>query len=347
MATPRPTTPPTIIDAVQYDRYGGPDVLELRRIPLPPPAADEVLVRVRASGLNPKDAILRAGGLRFMSGTAFPKGTGFDLAGDVVAVGAGVRGFEPEEPVWGFLDGADGGAAAEYVAVPQSWLGPMPGELSYPEAAALPLVGSTALQALRDAARLEAGDAVLVNGASGGVGSAAVQIATAMGARVTAVASAANLAHCRALGADAAIDYRSTDPRELPERFDVVLDLHGSLPYGRARRLLTRRGRHVTIAPKLATLATRFLARLLPGPTADIVFVKPRRADLDALADLVAEGRLRMPLERSYPLSEVRAAHTDVATLHARGKRVLLVSAAEPPTNAPDLARAASGTAAT
>lgn len=311
--------------AVQYSRYDPPEVLELRRVAVPTPKSGEVLVRVYASGLNPKDAIIRSGFFKRFSGRAFPKGTGFDFAGEVAARGEGVADLEVGQKVWGFLDGFNGGAAAKYVAVPQGWLSPMPEGLPYAEAAALPLVSLTALQALRDKAKLQAGERLLIKGASGGVGSAAIQLAKAMGAHVTAVASAGSLEHCRALGADEVVDYTRTDPVTLPGRFDVFLDLYGDSPFYTYRRLLARRGRFVTAAPDPSIFLARLVTRLLPGPKADFVFVKPKRDDLETLAAYVEAGALSMPIEATYTLETIREAHRAVAEKHARGKRVLLV----------------------
>ena len=318
-------SPPRTMRAVQYDRYGDPEVLELRRVALPAPGPKEVLVRVHASGLNPKDAIIRSGFFKRFSGRVFPKGTGFDFAGEISEVGAGAKGFHPGQKVWGFLDGFDGGAAAEYVAVPQGWLASMPKELSYAEAASLPLVGLTALQALRDKAGLKRGEKLLIKGASGGVGSVAIQLAKALGAHVTAVASTASLEHCRSLGADEVVDYIKTDPTTLEGRFNVFLDLYGGSPYVRYRSLLKSNGRLVTIAPSLGLFPFVFLSRALPLPKVSVLFVKPSRGDLETLARYVKAGSLRMPVEATYTLETIREAHRAVAEKHACGKRVLLV----------------------
>lgn len=318
-------SPPRTMQAAQYDRYGDPDVLELRRVAVPVPGLKEVLVRVHASGLNPKDAIIRSGFFKRFSGRVFPKGTGFDFAGEISEVGAGAEGFRPGQKVWGFLDGFDGGAAAEYVAVPQGWLASMPEGLPYTEAASLPLVGLTALQALRDKAGLKRGEKLLIKGASGGVGSAAIQLAKALGAHVTAVASTASLDHCRSLGADEVVDYVKTDPTTLEGRFDVFLDLYGGSPYVRYRRLLKRGGRFVTIAPSPSLFPFVPLSRVLPLPKVSVLFVKPNRSDLETLARYVKAGSLRMPVEATYTLETIREAHRAVAEKHTRGKRVLLV----------------------
>ncbi len=316
--------------AVQFDRYGNSDVLEVRTTPVPGPGRDEVLVRVHASGLNPKDAMVRQGGLRLLTGRRFPRGTGYDFSGEVAARGARVTDLTHGDRVWGFLDGYLGGAAAEYVALPREWTAPMPRRLGWIEGAALPLVGTTALQGLRDVARLKSGDRLLIKGASGGVGSAAIQIAKAMGAHVTALASGEGIDHCRALGADTVVDYRRIAPESLSERFDVFFDCVGGSPYRAYRRLFTRRGRWVTTAaePMVYALApvSYALAPVLGGPRLGYVIVKPQRADLEELGRLVDRGVLRMPVTAMYPLEEIRAAHDAVARRHGRGKQVIVVS---------------------
>jgi NADPH:quinone reductase-like Zn-dependent oxidoreductase len=285
---------------------------------------------VHASGLNPKDAMVRQGGLRLLTGRRFPRGTGYDLSGEVTARGAGVAHLAHGDRVWGFLDGFMGGAAAEYVAVPPAWLAPMPPRLGWIEGAALPLVGTAALQGLRDHARLQPGDRLLIKGASGGVGSAAIQIGKATGAHVTALASGEGIDHCRALGADLVVDYRRIAPESLHQQFDVFLDCIGGSPYRAYRRLFTPRGRWVTIAPEPLVYAltplSRVLAPVLGGPRLRYVAVKPRRADLEELGRLVDGGLLRMPVTATYPLEEIRPAHDTVARRHGRGKQVIVVS---------------------
>lgn len=324
-----PPPVPEAMRAAQFDRYGDSDVLEVRTIPVPGPGRDEVLVRVHASGLNPKDPIVRQGGLRLLTGRRFPRGTGYDFSGEVAARGARVADLTHGDRVWGFLDGFLGGAAAEYVAVPRAWLAPMPQRLGWIEGAALPLVATTALQGLR-VARLESGDRVLIKGASGGVGSAAIQIAKSMGAHVSALASGEGIDHCRALGADGVVDYRRTAPEALGERFDVFFDCVGQSPYRAYRRLFTRGGRWVTIAPEPMVYAltpiSHALAPVLGGPRLGYVTVKPRRADLDEIGRLVERGLLRMPVTAMYPLEEIRTAHDVVAQRHGRGKQVVVVS---------------------
>jgi NADPH:quinone reductase-like Zn-dependent oxidoreductase len=305
-------------------------VLELRTLPTPTPRPDEILVRVHASGLNPKDPMVRSGAMRLLTGRAFPRGTGYDFAGEVVQPGSRVTDLAPGDRVWGFLDGYMGGAAAEYLTVPREWAARMPERLGWIEGAALPLVASTALQGLRDVGRLAAGERVLIKGASGGVGSAATQIAKAMGAQVTALASGEGLDHSRALGADVVVDYRRPDPTSLDERFDLFFDAVGQSPYQTYGRMLRRGGRWVTVAPDprlfIRAPLSRLLAPLTGAPRIGYVAVKPRRADLEEIGRLVDRGLLRMPVTATFLLDEIRPAHDLVAQRHGRGKRVIVIS---------------------
>lgn len=316
---------PSTMRAVRFVRGGGPEVLETRVVPTPAPRAGEVLVRVHAAGLNPKDVLLRARARRAAS-----RGTGFDFAGEVAACGDGVRDLALGQRVWGFLDGASGGTAADHVVVPRAWLAAAPLGISWAEAAAIPLAASTALQALRDVARLRAGDRLLIKGASGGVGSAAIQVAKALGAEVTAITSGPGLAHVRALGADVAIDRRTSDLTAMRRGFDVFLDCAGGSGIRAHRRLLARGGRWVTVAPNVAVFAlaplSPLVSRVLGGVRFGFVVVRPRASDLEVLARLVWEGRLRMPVAGAWPLAEIADAHAAVAAGGALGKRVVLVS---------------------
>jgi NADPH:quinone reductase-like Zn-dependent oxidoreductase len=251
--------------AVEYDRHGPASVLAVRDVPRPVAGPGELLVRVRAAALNPKDVIVRRGKLSFLSGRRFPKRVGFDWSGEVAEVGAGVAGVSVGAGYYGMLDGYQGGACAEYLVVRLADCAPKPCRLDHVRAAAVPLAASTALQALRDAARVEPGMRVLVNGASGGVGVFAIQIAKLLGARVTSTSSAANLALCRTLGADHALDYREADPLRRAERFDVIFDVFGNRTLREARGVLSARGVFVTTVPKpraiLDVALTRFSYR--------------------------------------------------------------------------------------
>jgi NADPH:quinone reductase-like Zn-dependent oxidoreductase len=316
--------------AVQFDRYGGSELLQVRTVPVPSPGPNEMLVRVHASGLNPKDPVVRSGAMRLLSGRRFPRGTGYDFAGEVVRAGAAVTDLVPGVRVWGFLDGYMGGGAADYLTAPREWMAEMPERLDWVEAAAMPLVATTALQALRDVARLAPGERLLIKGASGGVGSAAIQLGRIMRAHVTAIARGDGAEYCRSLGADEVVNYRQADSSKLRERFDVFLDCVGRSSVRAYRRLLKQGGRWVAVAPSAAIFAlapiSRVLSPVIGGPRFGFVVVRPRRSDLEELARLVDRGLLRMPVTGTFPLEQIRGAHDLVAKRHGRGKRVIVVS---------------------
>lgn len=221
--------------AAQISRFGGSEVLELNEVDRPTPNAGEVVVAIEAASVNGHDTILRSGGMKFVSGRRFPIGLGLDFVGAVTEVGAGSSRFTVGERVWGTVHPQKRhvvGSAAEYVAVTEDRLGAAPSGLPAPDAAALVVAGATALIALQDALAIRSGQRLLIRGAAGGVGSAAVQIAHARGAHVTALAGARSGDSLRALGADLVLDRRTTDPGPVGP-FDAVLDLVGSqLPAG-------------------------------------------------------------------------------------------------------------------
>jgi NADPH:quinone reductase-like Zn-dependent oxidoreductase len=306
--------------AVEYDRYGGPEVLRVRQVARPAVRAGQVLVRVHGTTVSPTDAVLRGGGMKLVSGRRFPKRTGLDFAGEVAEVGAGITDLSAGQRVWGFLGDVSGrvGAAAEFIPVKPAALSPAPAGIDLVEAAALPSVGVTALCALRDSLRLRSGDRLLVVGGSGGVGSAAIQLATATGAKVTAVSSAANQGFCEDLGAAETFDY--TAPQRIGATFDAVLDCHGSA-LGTYRRLLRPGGRMMTTASSGMGYAMR--SAVTPGPRVRVMMARSRRADLAALAEHVERGALRPVVEGVHPPERISQLHAEVATGHARGKRVI------------------------
>jgi len=312
------------VKAVEYDRYGSTEVLQLRDVPRPRVRRGEVLVRVHAAALNPKDVLVRSGKFRLLSGRHFPKRVGFDWAGEVEEAGPDVKGVAPGARWYGMLDGWQGGACAEYLAARLAESAPMPVALDYEQAAALPLAASTALQALRDVARLVPGMRVLINGGSGGVGSAAIQIARLLGAHVTATASGEGVELCRRLGADSVIDHRAQDALSSPEPYDVVFDVFGNLRPAGARRALTRGGVHVSTVLRrdvlLATVLTRFASR-----RSRLVAVRPRARDLAVLSGWVEVGKLRPVVREVFALDRIAEAEAAAATKHTRGKIVVRI----------------------
>ncbi|MEV7283614.1 NAD(P)-dependent alcohol dehydrogenase [Streptomyces sp. NPDC093252] len=317
-----------LMKAVLFDRFGGPEVLYVGRVPRPEPASGEVLVRVAAFSVNSSELMVRTGRARFMTGRKFPMRTGLDFTGEIEALGTGATGVAVGDRVWGVLGrGSWFRGAAEFLAVPTDGLGRIPDELDPVAAAALPATGSTALTALRDKAALRPGERLLVRGAAGGVGNAAVQLGKAYGAEVTALARGANLDFVRELGADHAVDHRTVSPAELG-RFDVVLDSVGT-DLRTYRRLLAPGGRMVAVA-----IDSRHLAACLFTVAASTVHGRgrirffsssPDRALLDAVADEVRKGRLRPAVDRVFPLAETGAAHRALEAGGVRGKYVVRV----------------------
>ena len=310
--------------ALVYDRYGSLDVLQFRDMPVPVAGRGELLVRVRAAALNPKDSFVRKGRFRLVSGRSFPKRVGADVAGEVVERGPGVEGLEPGAHVFGMLQEWTyrRGTLAEYVAIKASEVARMPSALSFEEAAALPLVSLTALQALRDVAQLRAGDAVCIHGASGGVGSVAIQIAAALGAAVTTTSSAINRDLCRSLGATDTLDYAVDAPFSGARKYRIVLDAFGDQSLDRVRRALTSNGIYVTTVPSVR-IAHDALRTLVGSPRARLVVVKARSADLDTIAGLVGETKLRPVIDRVVPFDDAVDGLRHLETKRARGKIVV------------------------
>ena len=323
--------------AVLIDGYGGSQRLELRDVERPVAAAGEVLVHVRAAGVNPIDWKIRRGLFRPVLWLKFPIILGCDIAGVVEQVGQGVTRFRPGDAVYALLNPKRHGPGgyAEYAAVPQSAVALKPGSLSFEEAASMPVAALTALQSLRDLGRLPVCGSALINGASGGVGTFAVAIAKALGAvQVTGVCGPNNVDLVRRLGADSVIDYTRTDFTRLPDRFDVILDAVAMSSFGACRRLLRPRGTYVTTLPMPRALlwgaALPFTRPFGYAKRSSIVVARAHGADLELLGRMADAGQLRPVIDRVLPLEEVKAAHDFSETERARGKIVLRVCGFEP-----------------
>ena len=312
------------------------DVLQLREIDRPAIGDDEVLVRVNAASVD-------RGTWHVMAGLPYPirvagfgvrrpkySNPGRSLAGTVEAIGTDATGFDPGEAVFGICNGS----FAEYARVRTDKLAPKPATLSFDQAAAVPISGLTALQAVRDHGRVQAGQRVLIVGASGGVGSFAVQIAKAFGAEVTGVCSPAKMDAVRALGADHVIDYTSDDFADGTQRYDVILDIGGNRRLAHLRRALTQRGRLVIVGGETdgrwlggADRQIRALA-LSPfvGQKLGTFVASENAGDLVVLGELVKAGQLAPAIDRTYPLGEVAAAIRYMLDGHARGKIVISIA---------------------
>jgi len=315
--------------AVQYDSYGPPEVLKVRSVPVPALRPGHVLVRVAASSVNGADIAVRSGKLKLVTGRSFPRGAGFDFAGQVTGAAGDVGGLAAGDEVWGFVDGArqagPSGAAAEYVLAPAASTAPRPRTVSAVEAAALSGVGASALKVLRDGLRLREGERVLVRGANGGVGTAAVQVARALGGRVTALAGGPHRDRLRDLGAEQAFDYLTTDPRDLG-RFDVILDpvSRNMRPY---RRLLAPGGRMGAMAiASPADVAYLLASRVHGGRRVRFIQAPPTSRLLADLAGYVDAKSVVPVIEAVWPLEEIAAAHRSLEKSGGFGKRVIQVA---------------------
>lgn len=323
--------------AMVYTRYGAPDVLQLKEVQKPAPKDDEVLVKVLAASAAAGDwHLLRADPfmIRFMYGLLTPKYPvlGSDVAGRVEAVGKNVKQFQPGDEVFGDLSRSGFGAFAEYVTAPEAALAPKPSRLTFEQAATVPVSAVTALQALRDQGQIRAGQKVLINGASGGVGTFAVQIAKSFGAEVTAVCSTGNIELVRSIGADHAIDYTREDFTQSGLRYDLILAANGYHPLSAYRRALSPQGRYVMTGGSSAQM---FEAMLLGpwlsrsgGQSMANVLAKPNQKDLLFMKDLIDAGKVTPVIDRRFPLSQVADAIRYLEAGHARGKVVVALSAA-------------------
>jgi NADPH:quinone reductase-like Zn-dependent oxidoreductase len=307
--------------------YGGPEVMSLGDIPEPVPHQGEVLVAVKASSVNPVDWKVRSGALRFMSGRRFPKVYGCDLAGVVRALGPGVTGFAIGESVYGYTPVMFGkqGAHAEQVTVAVGHLRRMPNTVSFEQAAALPVAGLTALNGLRQCGDLN-GKSVIVNGATGGVGHFALQIAKARGAVVTAVCSARNKERATSLGADRVVDYRVQDFTREGKRYDVVFDAYAKLGFAAASRALTPRGFFATTLPSPRLFISALLQKMFKGKQIVFANLRDKPEDYDALEQLIATGRIVPVIDKVFSLEQAAQAFAAQEAGGMVGKLVIRIA---------------------
>ncbi len=312
--------------AIIYERYGSPDVLELRDVDKPALTDDGVLVRIRAAATNPYDwHFMRAkpAFTRLMFGLLRPKDhrLGADLAGEVEAVGKDVTRFRVGDSVFG--EGV--GAFAEYTCVPERWLAQKPANLTFEQVAAVPMAACTALQGLRDGGQIQTGQKVLIHGASGGVGTFAVQIGKALGADVTGVCSTKNVEMVKSLGADCVVDYTRDDFTRSAARYDLMLDTIGNRSLRECRRVLAPKAVYVFIGGRMRHLAASMLVRPFVSQDVKAVVAKRSSADLEFLAGLIEAGKVRPVIDRTYTLDQVPEAIRYLEEGHARGKVVITI----------------------
>ena len=318
--------------AVVFERYGPPEALSLREVERPSVRSNEILVKIRAAGVNPQDwhcvrgtpllGRLLAGGL-LRPGHPIP---GSDVAGTVEAVGKDVTRFKPDDDV--FAMSFKHGAFAEYVVLPEAGVLAMkPPASSFEEAAAVPMAGTMALMGVRDQCKAKADDRILINGASGGIGTFAVQIAKALDAHVTGVCSTRNLGLVESLGADRVIDYTQEDFTQEAERYDAIFDVVAKRTFAECRRALAPNGIYVTTHFSPGLLLWSFWITVTGAQRFKPMLQPPKQTDLLALRELINAGKLRSVIDRQFPLVEVPEAIAYVEQGHARGKVLIDVRA--------------------
>ena len=309
--------------AVIYS-YGAPDVFQMAEVEQPAIKSDQMLVKVFASSVNPIEWKMREGMLKFLTGSRFPITLGFDVSGEVVEIGEQVTRFKPGDLIYARMDQLTGGAYAEYAAVAEKVAALKPTTMTHEEAAAVPLAGMTALQALRDEGEFKAGQKVLINGASGGVGTYAVQVASVLGAsEITGVCSGKNADLVKSLGADSVIDYDQQDFTKGATKYDVVFDVVGNRSLAECKSVLQPQGAYVTTQPFPGNYLKSFLSILLPGQKYKIILLKSNSSDLEYLKAQIEAGKIRSVIDKTYPLEKIAAAHTYAEDEHTVGKNVI------------------------
>lgn len=342
--SPEPLPPPQssgeTMQAIVYDEYGSPDVLRLEQVPKPLPGDAQLLIRIRAAAVNPLDWHYLRGTpylMRMESGYRRPVDTrlGVDMAGEVVAVGKDVTQFKPGDAVFGTASGA----FSEYAITSEKRVALKPANLTFQQAAAVPVAALTALQALRDKGQIKPGQKVLINGASGGVGTFAVQIAKAMGAEVTGVCSTRNVELVRSLGADHVVDYTQQDFTAGSERYDVIIDNVFNRSLSENRRVLVPTGKYVLIGgggPQdnkwlgpIGTVIGMMVVSQFVDQELGFMLSSMRQDDLRALGELMQAGKVTPVIDRTYSLQEAPVALHYLETGRARGKVVIIVEHAD------------------
>ncbi len=308
--------------AVEYDQYGDADVLHAADHPVPQRLPGQLMIEVLASSVNPIDYRLRRGDIKGIIPFGFPRVPGYDVAGIVVETDSD-SSFAVGDRVMAFLDHTRGGALADYAVCAVSVAARIPNSMSMPEAAAIPLAGTTALQSLRDHGKIKSGQSVLINGASGGVGMFAVQIAKSYGCHVDAIASNHNREFCLSLGADHFYDYENDDFTKSDERWDIIFDVSGKAHYLESRAVLKDGGHFISTEPSVKGLLMTMLTWTL-SKSGQIMLATPSGDDLREIIRLYEAGKLKVTIDSTFPFEKAAEAHRRVESGVDHGKVVLV-----------------------
>lgn len=303
--------------AIIYSKFGTSDVLEFRDIPDPVPAEGEVLIDVIASSVNPIDIKIRNGSLKGLAGKKFPKIPGADLAGKVIE--SKHPGFKPGDKVYGMNKSFSQSCNAEKISIKGEFLSRKPDVLSFNTAAIMPLTGLTCIQAMFRKCKLKTGQEVLINGCTGGVGSMAVQIATAKQAMITGICSEKNMSFASSLGADHVVSYENEDLYHLG-RFDLIFDTAGSMDVKKAKKMLNPEGQFITTAVSPAIMWQSFVSKKV-----NYIVVQPNAEDLELLTKMIEEKQILPIIDKDFPLAHLAKAHDFVSRGHTKGKVIIRV----------------------
>lgn len=301
-------------------RFGDVNEIEIVEVEKPKISSNEVLVKVKAAGLNPKDILIRKGKFKRLTGSKFPQGIGFDFSG--IIEHPNNSNFKKGDQVFGMLNGWQGRSCAEYVNVKVDELFQMTEQSTFEESAGIPLAGQTAFQAISKIGKLQPGQQILINGASGGVGTLAIQIAKALGGEVTTISSTKNIEFCKSLGADNMISYEETNLLETDSTFDVFFDVFGNYSFRKVASLLTKKGIYVTTVPKSAIFKEQFF-NLFRSQKARMVYVKSNKDDLKWLHEKISTNEIKPVVDKVFSFTEIQTAQKYIESKRAKGKVIL------------------------
>lgn len=314
--------------AAIINQFGGPDVFDIDEIEKPKLENHQILIKVSASSINPIDWKQRKGNHKLILGSPFPIVLGYDVAGEIVEIGADVKKFSIGDKVYGVLDNKYGGALAEYAKGSEECFAHIPKGSDLVDAAAFPMVCTTALQSLRDKANLKPGQTILINGASGGVGHVAIQIAKIMQANVVAVSSSSSKAFVMQFEPDEYIDYTLTDLYKLDKKVDVFMDVVGNMTFPKVKRLLNKRGVYLNLnyIDTMKKMPYYKLIQLFSGKKAKAVLMKSNGNDLELISRWIEKGMLKVHIDEMFNLKNISAAHDYAQQGHNKGKNIVVIS---------------------
>jgi NADPH:quinone reductase-like Zn-dependent oxidoreductase len=308
-----------------YMHFGNADVLQMADVARPAVSETTILIKVKAVSINPLDWKIRNGEMKLMAGSKFPRGTGIDFSGIVEETGNKINNYRKGDEVFGLLDVFKGAALAEYIVVEEKYIAPKPMRISFAQAAAAPVVGSAALQIFDSLVSIQAGSEVLINGASGGIGMFALQIAKMKGAKVTAVVSDSGLQAAKDWGGDFVINYRKEEVLKAGKTYDVVIDLSNQMPFSAAKEIMKNSSSYVHTAPGPKEILISFLINLFSNKKYKVLMLKPSTIYLLELTKYI-EQELSILVSKAYSFNSFKEAYSEVQKGHFIGKSVIIVN---------------------